>query len=244
MSVTDLSNSSATAATSAKKGRAVSRTWARVGLACLVLLGSAGLRLWQTRRIEGALAEGRRGPRIDLAALPMVMGAWKGRATELDPQIARATGADQVVTRRYVNQDTGVSLELIMLYGPAVEMYIHSPEVCYPAAGYTLQGGPESRSLKAGEETVPFRALVYHKGEGAQTDLQEVYFSWWYHGKWTPDVGNQKHFERIPSMYKVQLARRVIEQERRDVGNPCEAFLLELLPEMGRRIAATQQRGS
>ena len=39
-------------------------------------------------------------------------------------------------------------------------------------------------------------------------------------------------------MYKVHLARRVTEQERRDVGNPCESLLEVLLPELERRLAA------
>jgi EpsI family protein len=244
MSATDLSTPTATppSPTGPRGGSAV---WARVALACAILLGSAGFRFWQSRRIEGALEAGRRGPRIDLAELPMTLGPWKGLSTELDPQIARGTGADQVVTRRYVNQDTGVAVEMILLYGPAVEMYIHSPEVCYPAAGYALRGGPDARPVEAGDVKAPFRSLVYSKGEGAVAERQEVYFSWWYNGRWTPDVGNQKHFERIPSMYKVQLARRVTEQEKRDVGNPCEAFLKELLPEMARRIASTTgQNGS
>ena len=64
-----------------------------------------------------------------------------------------------------------------------------------------INAGPRPRA--------PFRSLVYAKGEGGPADLQEVYYSWWYNGRWTPDVGKQKQFERIPSMYKVHLARRV-----------------------------------
>ena len=41
-------------------------------------------------------------------------------------------------------------------------------------------------------------------------------------------------------MYKVHVARHVSERERRDVGNPCEAFLRELLPEIERRIMASR----
>lgn len=210
--------------------------WPRVALACAVLLGSGGARLVQARRVEGRLVEGRRGPRADLAGVPLGLGPWRGEPTTIDPRIALATGADQVVTRRYVNQETGVALDVILLYGPAVDMFIHAPEHCYPSAGFALAAGPEDRSVAAGAR---FRSLVYGKGEGGRADLQEVYFSWWYAGRWSPDAGAQKHFERIPSMYKVQLARRVNPTERRDVGNPCEAFLGELLPELGRRMAAT-----
>jgi hypothetical protein len=52
-------------------------------------------------------------------------------------------------------------------------------------------------------------------------------------------MGTYKRFERIPGMLKVHLARRVTEHERRDIGNPCEAFLEALLPEVERRLAGT-----
>jgi EpsI family protein len=218
----------------------VAWVWVRVLLACAVLLGSAVVRRGQSERIQNRLDKERRGPAIQLAEIPTTLGPWKGKDTALDPLIARATGADQIVTRRYVNQDTGAAIDLIMEYGPAVEMYVHSPEVCYPAAGYAQVAGPDSRPIKVGKTEAPFRSLVYSKGEGAPGELQEVYYSWWYGNRWNPSIGVQKYFERIPSMYKIHLARHVTASEKRDVGNPCESLLQELLPEIDRRMKAKQ----
>lgn len=215
-------------------------SWTRVIAACAVLLGSAGVRAWQVRRIEKELAMGRARPRFDLTKVATALGHWKGEDSKIDPQIVRGTGADQIVTRRYVNQDTGVSVDLILLYGPAAEVYLHSPEVCYPSAGYTLAAGPDGRSIPATSSQVPFRSLVYTKGVAGQAERQEVYYTWWYNGRWSPEVGKQKHFERIPGMYKVHLARRVVADEKRDVGNPCESLLEVLLPEIESRMAAAQ----
>ena len=210
-------------------------TWIRIALACSVLFISGSLRLWQTKRIEARLNQGSK-PAFDLNDIPMTLGSWKGETTKIDPNIARGTGADIVVTRRYVNQDTGVAVDMILLFGPAVNMFIHLPELCYPAAGYSQVEGPASCPIKAGSETVPFRSLVYGKGEGVATDLQEVYYTWRYDNKWSPDVGNQKFFERIPGMYKVHLARHLGQGEKREVGNPCEALLKVLIPELERRL--------
>lgn len=173
----------------------------------------------------------------------MDLGRWKGSSTKLDEQIARTTGADQIVTRRYVNQDTGASVDMIVLYGPAALVYLHSPEICYPAAGFNSVGG-EDREVIYDDHRAPFRALVYSKGEGSQADLQEVYFAWWYNGHWTPNIGKQKQFERIPGMFKVHLARRTAAGEKRDVGNPCESLLQALLPEMERRMGASRTNPS
>ena len=209
-------------------------TWIRIALACSVLFISGSLRFWQAKRIEAKLNEGSK-PAFDLNEIPMTLGSWKGETTKIDPNIARGTGADIVVTRRYVNQDTGVAVDMILLFGPAVNMFIHLPELCYPA-GFSQVEGPALCSIKTDTETVPFRSLVYGKGEGIASDLQEVYYTWRYNNTWSPDVGNQKFFERIPGMYKVHLARHVAQGERRDVGNPCEALLKVLIPEVERRL--------
>jgi hypothetical protein len=216
--------------------RGAAARWARVVLACLVLAASGGVRWWQARQVNAVLEEGRTAP-FPLAELPMELGDWKGEPTDLDPKIARRTGATDLITRRYVDQRTGATVEVIVLYGPSTEVYGHVPEVCYQAAGYEKVAGPESRPIRAGEGEAPFRTLVYSKGEGGQADLHEVYYSWRYPSHWSPEVvGVYKRFERIPGMLKVHLARRVTEHERRDIGNPCESLLHVLLPEIERRL--------
>lgn len=154
------------------------------------------------------------------------------------------TGANQVVTRRYVNQNTGVSLDVILLFGRAVNMYLHSPEICYPAAGYGLSDGPDLRPIETPSGDASFRSLVYSKGDGAAATHQEVYYTWRHNGQWSPDLGNHKVLERISGMYKVHIARATSNREQRDVGNPSEAFLKILLPEMNRRLATVENSPS
>jgi hypothetical protein len=215
-----------------------------VGLACLLLAASGGIRWWQARRVEAVLAGGRNAP-FPLDELPMALGDWRGEATELDPKIARRTGATDLVTRRYVDRRTGAIVEAIVLYGPSTEVYGHIPEVCYLAGGYEKVAGPDTRTVRVGGDAVPFRALLYSKGEGGQADLHEVYYSWRYRTHWSPDVVNlYKRLERVPGMLKVHLARRVTEHERRDIGNPCESLLESLLPELERRLAAAASPAS
>ncbi|MFO0951434.1 MAG: exosortase-associated EpsI family protein [Isosphaeraceae bacterium] len=238
MSLTDVSKATAEPWTAELREANARGPWGRVALVCAILLASGGVRAWQADRIDREMKRGLESP-LSLEDLPMQIGAWKGSPTEIDPQIARRTGGDQVVTRRYVNQETGVSVDAILLFGPAVEMYLHRPELCYPSAGYIQTAGPEDRAIPIDKtRSAPFRSLVYSKGEGAQSENVEVYYTWRYRGRWTPEVGKQKQFERISGMYKVHVARRVTGQERRDVANPNEAFLQALLQEMDRRMAA------
>ena len=215
--------------------------WVRVCLVCAALVASGLVRARQSERVDRALERGMESP-VDLAALPMDLGPWRGEDTVIDNEIVRGTGAIQVVTRRYVNQSTGVRVEVILLFGKAVNMYMHMPEICYPAAGFALESAPEDRQIPVDDGSVTFRTMVYAKGQGARAEQQEVFYSWWYDGRWTPHVGVLKHFERISGMYKVHVARNVAPGEAIGSGagakSPGQEFLEELLPEFERRLAA------
>ncbi len=221
----------------AKKGSSLG-LWLRVGLACLLLAGSAGTRWWQSRRLATVLSDGRNSP-FPLDSIPINLGSWRGEPVTLDPLIVRVTGATDLVTRRYVDLKTGASLEAIVLYGPSAEVFLHRPEVCYPNAGFKQVGNGETRSIKiSSKEEIPFRSLVYTKGEGGQASLEEVHYSWRYNSRWSPDLVKHKEFERIPGMFKVHVVRSMTPRERRDIDNPNEAFLKILIPELERRLNA------
>lgn len=216
------------------------RFWAGVLLCCAALAASGVLRVWQERRVDAMLLEGRQSP-FPLEELPMTLGPWVGSEAQLDPEIAKATGAVDHAFRRYVNQQTGAAVDLIALYGPATNMYVHAPEVCYPGTGYTRVDGPDIRKVPLGDgREAPFRSLVYARGENGVSARQEVYYAWRYFDRWSPDSVKHKQYERIPGMFKVQLAREVLPGELREVANPCESLLGYLMPELERRIEAAE----
>ena len=215
----------------------VGARWLRLALACALLAVSGGIRWRQARQIDAQMRGGQNSP-FPLKDLPLTLGAWRGESATLDPKIVQATGAVDIVTRRYVDQRTGAAIDVIVMYGPPGELYNHTPDVCYPSAGYELNDGPEERTVKVGAIEAPFRAFVFAKGEGGPGVLQEVYHSWRSNGEWSLRVGMHKQYERIPGIYKVLMSRHVTERERRDVGNPCEAFLEVLIPELERRLSA------
>ena len=50
----------------------------------------------------------------------------------MDPAIARATGSTDSIFRSYQHRITGQQISVIVLFGPSIEMYVHSPDNCYP----------------------------------------------------------------------------------------------------------------
>lgn len=214
--------------------------WGRVALAVLLVAGSAGLRLWQQSRVDERLRSGRSSP-FPLAEIPLSLGDWTGKDEPLDPQVARTTGAVDHISRMYIDERTGVRMSVIVLYGPAEDVSIHAPEICYPVAGYAEIGQARTWPVRSGDHDVPFRALTYGRGPRGEVDRQHVYYTWYYQGRWSPDRTTRKHLERIPGMLKVHVARAALPSERLDrgdPGDPCQDFLARLMPEIERRMAA------
>ncbi|MFO0907021.1 MAG: exosortase-associated EpsI family protein [Isosphaeraceae bacterium] len=225
--------------------------WTRIAIVCALLVGSRMVQTWQDQRIQRGLEEGLR-TKISLESVPLTLGPyseWKGQSRQMDPEIARVTGADQIVTRRYTNSNTGVTVDVILLFGPARDMFIHAPTTCYPKAGFVAQLGPEGRVVKELPpldrnprfQPVPFAAVVYGKGEGNFQVLEEVYWTWRFNGRWSPQELAIKQIQRIASMVKIHTARRVLPGEvYNPEGNPSEALLRDLIPELEKVLGISQ----
>jgi hypothetical protein len=208
-----------------------------VALACVVLAAAGGLRWWQAKRVQATLESGHVSP-FPLKSLPMTLGSWQvpgGREEVLEPDVERLTGCVDYIKRHYVNEQTGVGVEVLALYGPST--IAHRPEVCYPGAGYELVDRPQERTFvtpEGGKAT--FLSLIFAKGEGGAIDRQQVFYAIRYGRQWTDQV-DYKKIARIPGLYKVQLTRRVGESELVDISKPCESFLEAMLPELERGIS-------
>jgi hypothetical protein len=211
--------------------------WARVGLACAVLVVAGGARFLQEWRVKTVLKSGQVSP-FPLKNLPMTLGSWQvpgGREQILDSEIVQITRCVDYVKRRYVNDQTGVGVEALVLYGPA--SIAHRPEVCYPGAGYELVDKARVRKLSVPGGQATLLSLTFARGEPGAAERQQVFYSLRLGSRWTVDV-DFKRLERVPALYKIQVVRPVGPGERLDLGiDPCETFLEAMLPELERRIS-------
>ena len=87
---------------------------------------------WSTSRIKIASDM--------LDSFPINIGDWKGLDIPLEDEIARGTGTDAHLNRRYAHNDTS---KIISLYigcgGRTAEIVYHQPNVCYIGAGWTIE---------------------------------------------------------------------------------------------------------
>jgi len=206
--------------------------------AALVLIVGAGL-------VHGAWTN-RWGPSAELSALagrfesvPMVIGAWKGTAFELPAEERAMTGAVACLARRYSNSSRGVTVSVLMLGGLPGAITTHTPEVCYPGAGYTLRApspfdsryGPDER--RAGFQT----ALATR--EGTRPSVLRIFWSWNASKGWLTPENARWSFASEPALCKLYVIRETAGAVVDPGGDPCNDFLSVFLPELDRLVFST-----
>lgn len=224
------------------------KIWARVALACALLAAAGGARAWQGRRIKAWMDQGASAS-FPLSEISKELGPWRAIAeASLPPEISRGIGSADSISRKYADERTGLPIDLMVLYGRAMTMHFHSPQICYPSNGHVAGTEPIRRTISylkpdGTPAKADFLAQVFVKGDGPAAERHIVYHTWYYNNRWLPDEANPKQFQRTPGIYKVHVDRIAVpgeSPESDDPKDPCESLLAETLTEMERRMAEPQ----
>lgn len=221
--------------------------WAWTALTCALLGTSGGVRAWQDHRFSSAKEKIEAAP-FPLRELPRTFGDWHvqdGAEKNLDPEIARVAGCTDNLIRSYTNATTGVSLTVLVLFGPAEAVFGHRPEICYPAAGYRMVSEPSPTEVAIDSlPTAVFRSEAFARERESRLGREEVHYSFRHGERWSPDVAQfWKDFRHHPSMFKIQVQRAVSAGEQLEVDNPSEQFLKMFVPEVELRLAQARSPG-
>ena len=210
-------------------------------LASLALIGSGAFRFYQTQRYQEESPIDLASP-FPLKEIPQKLDGWHlmdGSATVLDPLTTRITGSIDHTIGNYINEQTGVTVTLLALFGPAEPMLPHTPEVCYPSSGYKMMGGIVDRNVKLDDgKILRFRTDIFVKSGGRAPIQEMVYHSFRHDGDWIPTVNMKNSPRKNPLIYKVQVVRRMVAGEQRTKEEPIEGFLRKMIPELERMIAS------
>jgi Protein of unknown function (DUF3485) len=226
------------AATPVRPRRGSALIWMVIG--CTLLITSGVARSVQDRRhrVESSYAEACPFP---LRSIPTTLGRWKmvGEEMILDSLTMRITGGTDHSMRTYVDELTGVTLVVLVLFGPAEPVIPHTPQVCYPSSGFHQVDDATDRVIESKEDQITsvFRSAAYAKSGGRGMLREGVYHSFRLEGQWSPHAGSGRKFpRRSPSVFKVQVQRRMADGERIGRNDPIEQFLSLLVPAIEREI--------
>ena len=190
-------------------------------------------------------------------SIPNKLGVWhlvEGGERTLDDLTMRITGGSQHMLRTYADDLTGVSLTVLVLFGPAEPVLPHTPEVCYPSSGYALDRRAFGLDRKFARATMPraadlraarFRSAVYpkiggramHAGRRSTTRSGST-------GDGRPtSAAGRKFPRRNPGIFKVQVQRQVAEGRACGQDDPMEQFLSPCWPSWSGRSKRPGQGG-
>jgi len=241
--------------------RKTGTAWAWALIACILLGASGVVRAMQERRHQFEKSYKETCP-IDLAKLPDQFGSeWrvplkdkdKNTARKLDDVTLRITGATDHSIKTYANELTGVTLTVLILFGPAEPVLPHTPQYCYPYSGFSPVDVPTIRTIKYSygadgegkpiEGKADFLAATYTKPNGRQPIREAVYHSFRLDGQWSPYIGVGRKFpRRNPGIFKVQVQRMVAEGESLEEGDPIDQFLKSFLAAVEAEIKAAADK--
>ena len=191
-------------------------TWSQLGLVCLLLAVSGGIRSVRDLKFSGLVKESENPP-FPLTEFPKNLGTWhavEGSESALEPEFALIAGAKESVIREYVDAKTHQKAAVMILYGLASIVWPHCPSACYPAQGFKRVSPLRDREVRISvpESTVSARFLEEHftKAIAGQVNYRVVYHSFLNAGCWDFDVQKKwKSFRYHPGMFRVQVQRLV-----------------------------------
>jgi len=154
--------------------------------------------------LAGAIVEGywslRWGPRTDwlleplaqaVKDTPLTVGEWiADQAAQPDPRVLEISGANALFQATYREQAQGDYVTIYLLSGWSRDIAVHTPDACYPGAGFVMETSPQPFTLSyganvagIGENTTGLRqadltTAIFTKTEPTGVTRLRVFWSW------------------------------------------------------------------
>jgi hypothetical protein len=171
-------------------------------------------------------------------SVPMVIGDWKATPSELGSREKKLAGVQASLSRVYTNASRGVSVSVVLIGGVPGDIATHTPDVCYPGAGYTLNV-PTPYEFRPGPDgpRTEFRTAVASKG-GANPSTLRILWSWHSSKGWAAPEDARWRFATEPALCKLYVIRNSGGADVPPERDPCNDFLGAFLPEVNRTVFA------
>lgn len=194
--------------------------------AAVLLLSAAGAGEYLTAGLNDPIAL--RAASDRLSKIPESIGEWTstaGTITERELQMAQAAG---FLRRTYQNQQTGYSVTLTVLCGPAGPMSVHQPTACFEGVGYELASGPHDVTIPSTPHDATLSKAAFRPPAAIANEIVRVFWSWNAAGIWQAPTNPRLAFRGQPLLYKLYVVDQGLEAAA-DLAQ-AESFLTDALP--------------
>ena len=170
-----------------------------------------------------------------LDKVPKLIGQWEVISDkEIPPEEFKASNCDGYKSYTFQNRETNEVVDVFLASGTARHITIHTPDWCYPAAGYGRKTDIEPALISCQEvelnpEFLTARFVKRKQATSAEIPLQ-VFWSFSYDGEWTAVQSAKVAFAGRDALYKIYLINHLPSQETRWQQVPSVKFIEECLP--------------
>lgn len=163
---------------------------------------------------------------LNLAAIPREIGKWKAvEDLPIDAATLKILDHPSTVSRRYVNQDTGESIQCAILVGRPGPIAVHTPEICFSSRDYEVQKARSEAAIDDGANHHHTFWRTDFSSRNALADGLRVYYAWSTGDVWKASPSPRFEFGGAPLLYKCQLATNVSPTTAGDRPDPGGRFL-------------------
>jgi hypothetical protein len=171
-----------------------------------------------------------------LDGVPATLGDWQGKELPFDAEDMKRAGIMGHSSYQYRNIVTGQRVSLLIVCGRFGPISVHTPDICYAAAGFKSVGGEPSRKtipLNDGREMSVW-ALKFNAPATSVSQSSQVEVSWaWNGGKgWVAPENSRWTFSGYPVLYKLYVVRDVSASAAESKSDASVTFLQTFLPRL------------
>jgi hypothetical protein len=174
-----------------------------------------------------------------LERVPMDFGDWKGEdAEKSDSNILKVAGAEGELVRVYQNV-SGQSVRVSLICARLRDVFYHTPDRCYPAAGFEMMGDPQPEVFEIGNnETAEFFTTTFLKSEPTGTHSERGFWSWSGDGKWIAPKNPKLKFAGQKALYKMYVFAAVPPGVKKIAADDyCVDFIRAFVPVLNAALA-------
>jgi hypothetical protein len=166
-----------------------------------------------------------------LENVPNTVGDWKGESIPLETADLTHLGIKGQISSRYRNAVTGDSVTMLIVCGRPGPISVHTPDVCYRAAGYTAVGETYAKEIPIEEGKKRSVWAQVFRRPATQADSQiEVNWAWLAENEWVAANNSRLSFAGSAAIYKLYVVRELSALESNRKRDASALFMHEFLP--------------
>jgi hypothetical protein len=170
--------------------------------------------------------------RLHEANLLRDLGDWQGTKFDVDKKQLDQAGIPGSLGRRYKNKVTGAEVTMVLVCGRSMKVAAHTPDVCYPNAGFVQKGDPKQYTIKdelTNQEGQFWVATFSKMVAGVPTHLR-ICYAWKDSGPWQAPEDPRMTFVGQTLLYKIYVQREMKSDQETFETDPCKDLIERLLP--------------